>query len=252
MDHEYDKNPIHETLQRRKRRKLKKKLKLAIFLGVVIIIVFFFVSDFSKVKSIDIQGIDVLKESEILDCLSIDDSSYYLFIDKEGTEKEILALGPVKKAHVSCDFMGHVSIEIEEALPVAYASIGDDVYEINDAGKAFCVQDQQRIQLLKSFVHVQNFKDQKMLNAFAKEFYQVSTLMQNEMSDIFLNPEPADPTLLKCLLKNNKVIMIRIEDLATRLTEDQFSYEAYQKTYQNVCEFRFTKKNLFLTECGQE
>ena len=37
-----------------------------------------------------------------------------------------------------------------------------------------------------------------MLEEFARGFYKVPTLMQNEMSDIILEPQAADPTRLKC------------------------------------------------------
>ncbi len=230
---EYDENPVRRTLKQRKKRKLKRKFKVLLVVFFVSLIAFFLLSDYSKVKEIQINGIDITTPKEILENISISQSSYYFMINQDKIKEEIETLPTIKKAQVDVDWKGNVSIDIEEATMIAYANINNQIYEINDIGRIVKVNDQKRIQKLKAFPFVQNFSSEKLLQEFAEGFYKVPTLFQNEMSEILLEPKPGDQTSLKCLMKDDKIVYVRIEDLATRLNDDQFNYEAYKTKYKD-------------------
>lgn len=243
---EYDENPVRKTLKQRKKKKLKRKFKIILGLCFFGILAFYLLSDYSKVKSIQIYGNSLTEKEEILDYISINQSSYYMFMNTNKIEKQIKELPAIKDVTVQCNWIGNVTIKIQEAQPIAYAKINQDTYEINSIGNLIKITDQQRISQLKALPYVSEFKDEKLLKKFAEGFQKVPTLMQNEISDIILEPQSADPTRLKCLLKGNKTLYIRIEDLSTRLDDEFFNYEAYKTKYKDKHTFSIEGKHLYL------
>ena len=233
--HEYDENPVRKTLKQRKKKKLKRKVKILLVLCLLIILAFYLISDYSKVKSIHISGNSLTEKEEILEHITISQSSYYMFMNTHKIEKQIKLLPAIKEATVQCDWVGNIKIEVQEAQPIAYAKINKDIYEINNIGNIIKTTDQDRISLLKS-----------LLKQFAEGFKDVPTLMQNEISDIILSPQRGDETRLKCLLKGDKILYIRIEDLSTRLDDEIFNYEAYKTKYKDKYSFSIEGIHLYL------
>lgn len=251
MYNEYDENQVKKIMHKRKKKRLKRKVKVFIFAVCMILIALFVTSDLPKVKSIQVSGLESLSQDKVLSSLSVNRSSYYLFMSSKSLSKEIENIPEVKSAKVNCDMVGNVKINVQEAQPIAYATINNQYYEINELGNVIETNDKERIQVLKAFPQLHDFQSVDTLKSFAEEFKDVPTLMQNEMSDIILTAKKTDPTLLKCILKNKKVIQIRIEDLSYRLSEDQFNYEAYKVGFKNVCTFKFEGKYLYLEDCNK-
>ena len=244
--HEYDENPVRKTLKQRKKKKLKRKVKILLVLCLLIILAFYLISDYSKVKSIHISGNSLTEKEEILEHITISQSSYYMFMNTHKIEKQIKLLPAIKEATVQCDWVGNIKIEVQEAQPIAYAKINKDIYEINNIGNIIKTTDQDRISLLKSLPYVSEFKEEKLLKQFAEGFKDVPTLMQNEISDIILSPQRGDETRLKCLLKGDKILYIRIEDLSTRLDDEIFNYEEYKTKYKDKYSFSIEGIHLYL------
>ena len=244
--HEYDENPVRKTLKQRKKKKLKRKVKILLVLCLLIILAFYLISDYSKVKSIHISGNSLTEKEEILEHITISQSSYYMFMNTHKIEKQIKLLPAIKEATVQCDWVGNIKIEVQEAQPIAYAKINKDIYEINNIGNIIKTTDQDRISLLKSLPYVSEFKEEKLLKQFAEGFKDVPTLMQNEISDIILSPQRGDETRLKCLLKGDKILYIRIEDLTTRLDDEIFNYEAYKTKYKDKYSISIEGIHLYL------
>ena len=244
--HEYDENPVRKTLKQRKKKKLKRKVKILLVLCLLIILAFYLISDYSKVKSIHISGNSLTEKEEILEHITISQSSYYMFMNTHKIEKQIKLLPAIKEATVQCDWVGNIKIEVQEAQPIAYAKINKDIYEINNIGNIIKTTDQDRISLLKSLPYVSEFKEEKLLKQFAKGFKDVPTRMQDEISDIILSPQRGDETRLKCLLKGDKILYIRIEDLSTRLDDEIFNYEAYKTKYKDKYSFSIEGIHLYL------
>lgn len=244
--HEYDENPVRKTLKQRKKKKLKRKVKILLVLCLLIILAFYLISDYSKVKSIHISGNSLTEKEEILEHITISQSSYYMFMNTHKIEKQIKLLPAIKEATVQCDWVGNIKIEVQEAQPIAYAKINKDIYEINNIGNIIKTTDQDRISLLKSLPYVSEFKEEKLLKQFAEGFKDVPTLMQNEISDIILSPQRGDEKRLKCLLKGDKILYIRIEDLSTRLDDEIFNYEAYKTKYKDKYSFSIEGIHLYL------
>lgn len=243
---EYDVNPVYHTYKQRKKRKLKKKVKIICILFILMIIVGYLLSPYSKIKTIQVRGNENISKEEIIEYISVDLSSYYFLVDKKNIQNEVKECPVIKQVSVQMDWVGHLIIEVEEASPIAYAQINDIYYEINDIGN---IVEIDNIEGMKSLPFVSHFKDKDILKKFAEGFCQVPSLMQNEISDIILESQKADPHKLKCLMKDNKKVYVRIEDLATKLNDEQFNYEAYKSASKDNCIFSIEGRNVYMSPC---
>lgn len=242
---EHDENQVHKILKQKKKKKMKKKIKILFGVIFLIAIIGLFMSPVLKVKTIAIKGLQLIEKEDILQHISIKDS-YYFLLNKDNLEKQIKELERVKDVQVTSDLLGKINIDITEAQAIAYASINNQIYEINEVGQVIEIKDQERIDTLKSLPMVMNFKDLEMLKKFASEYKDVSSLNRYNMSDISLKPMPADETLLECLLIDDYIIYIRIEDLSSRLGEGGFDFEAQKTKYPDQRILSFEGKNMYV------
>ncbi len=244
---EYDENQVKKTLKKRKKKKLKKRIKVIIVLLLILCIVAYLFSDLSRIRTIKITGIDYTTEEEVMDAIDVNETYMYFLVDKSDVAEQVETLPAVKSATVSIGLFGGMTIKITEAEAIAYASIDNQYYMINDAGKIVEITDEQANEL-KLLTYVQDFTSTEMLSEFAKQYKDVPSLMQNEISDIVLSPQSADETRLQCITKEGRYIYIRIEDLASRLSDDQFNYELYKSTYSDKCTFSIEGNYIYMSE----
>lgn len=237
---EHDENQVKKILKNKKKKRMKRKINIILIFLVMILISSYFISDYSKVQSIEVNGNDHIETKLILENISINDDSIYLFIDKKNTEKEIKKLGLVKKTKVSCDLFGHVSIDIEEAEAVAYCTIDKKTYVIDELGKVSKTNDKKLIEELKTTPRIVDFPDLKFLKTFAKEYVKIPELIKNKTSDISYAPKKYDETRIEFLMVDGRKLYLRVEDMVEQL--EVFDYEANIETYKDKCIFSFEGK----------
>lgn len=244
---EHDENQVKKILKTKKKKKFKRRIKIFIVIVILILIVSYFMSDFSRVQSIKVSGNHCVETSLILDSISIDNKSIYLFVDKEKVESDVEKLGLIKKVNVSCDLLGNVTIEIEEAELVAYCVIDKKTYVIDELGKVSETNDKKMIADLQSTPQLLQFPDLKFLKSFAKEYIQISDIIKTQISDITYAPQKHDETRVEFLMDNGKKLYLRVEDMVSQL--ESFDYEAYMKKHKDKCIFSFEGKKLYLESC---
>lgn len=244
---EHDENQVKKILKSKKKKKLKKRIKILLFLLFVIALGAFFFSDYSKVKSIQVVGNEEVKSQDILDHISLNRDSIYLFVDKKKVAQEIKEVGMIKRASVSIDLIGHVVIEIEEAEKVAYCEIGNHIYVIDELGGVSETEDKAIIKSLQSCPQILEFKDLKFLKQFAKEYVKIPELIKNQTSDIIYSPESGDQTRLEFIMDNGKTLYLRVEDMADQLA--RIDYEAFMTGYSDRCVFSFEGEHIYMKKC---
>lgn len=244
---EHDENQVKKLLKTKKKKKLKKRIKVLLILLVLIIIGMYFFSDLSKIQSIQVIGNDEVKTQDIIDHISIDKNSFYLFVDKKKVVEEVKELGMIKKANVSIDLLGNVTIEIEEAEKVAYCEIGKKIYLIDELGHVVETHDKKVIESLQSCPRLSGFKDLKFLKTFAKEYVQIPELIKSQTSDIVFSPKDSDETRLEFVMDNGKTLYLRVEDMVEQLKK--FDYEAFMTAYSDRCVFSFEGKHIYMKKC---
>lgn len=243
--HEHNENQVLQILKQKKKKRLKRKIKIVFVVLFGLLLIGLLRSPLLKVKEVSIQGLQNMNQEDIREHISINDS-YYILLNKANIEAKIKELPQVKDVNVKCDIFGYIIIEVKEAQAIAYATIDDQTYEINDAGNILFTKDQNRINELKTLPVVRNFQDTDMLIKFAEAYKDVSSLNRNYISDVMLKPLPADETLLECLLVDDYIIYIRIEDLSYWLKGHAFDFEAQKTKYPDQKILSFEGKYMYM------
>lgn len=244
---EHDENQVKKILKNKKKKKLKRRLKIFLVIIVAGLICAFFASDYSKVKSIQIEGNQDISSKEILNHITINKDTFFFLVNKGQIAQEVKEIGMIKKAVVSMDLIGNVTIYIEEADKVAYSEMREETYIIDELGGVSVTNDQEIIQELHSSPRIMNFKDLELLQSFAKEYVKIPELIKTQISDILYDPKDNDQTRLKFIMDNGKIFYLRIEDMADQL--NRIDYEAFMTGYSDRCVFSFEGNYIYTEEC---
>lgn len=244
---EHDVNQVEKILKTKKKKKLKRRFKILIFLMIFVMIGAYFLSDYSKVRLIRIIGNEEVATQDILDAISVNQESYYLFVNTSKIESEVKAVALIKKASVSKDLLGNIKIEVEETDKVAYCIIGDVTYVIDELGNVVETEDPDVIQSLQACPYLSDFKDLDFLKTFAKAYVDIPELIKNQTSDIIYAPKKSDETRLKFIMNNGKILYLRVEDMVEQLKK--FDYEAFMTAYSDRCEFSFEGEHVYMEKC---
>lgn len=205
---------------------------------------YYFTSDYSKVKSLQVIGNEEVKTEDILKAITVNQSHIHLFVRTSSIEKEVKSIPMIKKVNVTKDLFGHIKIEVEEAEKVAYCVIDGTTYVIDELGGVSKTEDPRVIHELQSCPQLSGFKDEKFLKTFAKEYVQISELIKNQTSDIMYEPKPGDETRLKFLMVNGKILYLRVEDMVKQLSN--FDYEANMTAHPDIKVFSFEGGYLYM------
>lgn len=247
---EYDENQVDKLFKKKKKKKLKRKVKILTFLFCIVIIIAYFVSDLSKVKSIEVIGNKEVSSKLIEEASAINNKTIFLLMNKGKIEENIKELALIKKANVSFDLLGNVTIEIEESKKVAYCVIENKTYVVDELGKVVETTDPNVKETLKSCPRLSDFVSLDFLKEFSKEYAKVPELIKTLTSDIVYSPLTADESRVIFILDNGKKLIVRVEDMADELM--RFPYEAYMVSYQNKCEFDFSGDFIYMRDCKTE
>ena len=245
---EHDVNQVDKIYRKNKLKKKKRRLKVLLFSIVVIALGYYFSSDYSKVKSVKIEGVVDLDKEELLEKIPITTSDYHLFLRTKKIENEVKDIPLIGDCHITKDFTGHVVVEVTESQKIAYARIGKSVYLIDDQGRVVETKNKDVIKELKTCPQLLKFKDLKFLKKFAKEYIRIPELIKNQISDIVYAPASSDPSRLKFMMNNGKILYLRVEEMANQLQPDVFDYEAFMTAYSKYNVFRFEGKHVYMDE----
>ena len=245
---EHDENQTQLLRKNRKKKKLKRKIKIVIVLLLLLLVAGYFISDYSRVQTIVIEGQQEVSKEEILDTISVHKGDVLLFVNTGHVEDEISQLPFIKKVRVTKSLLGSVRIEIEEAQKVAYCVIGKKTYVIDELGNVSETKDQDLITSLQATPRITQFKDLKLLKQFAKEYVKIPEIVKSQTSDILYDPQNADETRLKFIMDDGKILYLRIEDRADQLN-NRYDYVANKEAFKNKCVFSFEGNYVYMKDC---
>lgn len=206
-DHEEKLQEIQDKKRRRKRK--RKFLKLIFLCGFMIFIVFYFISDYSKVKSLSVDGSRFYEDEEIFKKAGLSyDTRFILmpsFYISHNLEKDPL----IKKVKVEKNMQGNITLKVKEEKIVGYQ-----------------IKDNKNISLLKSdgtFVklgveNLDKITQLPLLGEFPKDVYTklgksfdqgkkgVSQEVISMISEITLSPTTYDEFMVKLLMQDGNVV----------------------------------------------
>lgn len=241
---EHDENQVLAMRNKLRRKKRKRRRRFAVAVLVVILTTVFFLSDLSKVKSIDITGCQILDKQYILDSLSVHEhSSYFFTVDESQLEKEIEKLIFVAQADVSKSFFGHITIKINEQEPALYSYIDNCLYVVDEDGAIAEDRNQKWLTYVQRTPQAMNF-DKDHFKQFVEAYVQLPSDVQNQISTLVFEPNDNDPDKCRFEMDDGKIFYVRIENMVEQLTSS--NYYMVMNQYPDYKYYDFLGKNVYV------
>lgn len=243
---EHDYNQV-QTMRRKIRNKKKKRRRRALALLIIIVaFVAFLMSDYSKIKSIDVTGNERVSTDYILKNISVQKKKTFIFsMSCRQTEKEIEKLDFVKKANVKKSLLGHVDIDIVESQPLTYAKMNNVLYIVDETGKVIKDENQSWLSYVQRCPEALEF-DEDTLVRFAKNYKKISSIVRNRISAITLLKESNDPDKCQLELDDGKIFYVRIDQMEKQLTSN--NYYLVIKKYPDAKHYDFLGRNVYVNQ----
>jgi cell division septal protein FtsQ len=220
---EHDRNQVSEVLRARKKRKRKKMRRRILFVLVIVLIGLYFVTDISKVQTIDIIGNTRLSKEAITNISGVKEhENINLFVSTGNITDTIKKMPGIKEVKVTKDMSGHITITVTETSLIAFSQIAQEVYIIDEQGNVMKDASEAAKAQIQYCPEVFNM-DEERLKEFAKQYSKIPTQVRNQVSDILYVPENADETRCQFNMDDGKILYLRIEDMAKQLAGDRYA-----------------------------
>lgn len=97
---EHDENQVQKKYKSNQRLKVKRRIKILFVLLVFILVGTYFISDYSRISKISIQGCQEVKQEDVLKTMTLKKGDIILFVNTNKIEEEIKKMPLVKKVNV--------------------------------------------------------------------------------------------------------------------------------------------------------
>lgn len=220
---DYDRDQVKVILKKRKAKRRKKRIKILLVILMIILIIAFFISDYSRLKSITVNGINRIERQEIVDAAKINlHQDYIFFTNTDAIASRIKKVSLVKDVKVSKNLFGDITIKVVEADPIGQCMIGDILYVIDETGRIAIDNNGLLINYVQRCPRLNNF-DYDRLVEFSKEFAKIPSQVINQISDINYAPQTADETRCEFIMDDGKILYLRYDDMAEQLKGNYYA-----------------------------
>lgn len=196
---------------------LQRYIPILVVNIIFILIMSYFISPWSKVDTVSVEGNKAVYDQTIINHSSIrgGDSIVDLLKNTETIEKNIQKQLPqVSKTKVKLAGMNDVVIQVEEYETVAYIANEAAYLRVLENGKV--LDDAYNISLGNQPV-LSNFKEGKALNLMIKQLSQLDTPTLNLISEIELVDDATNPLLVQAFMNNGSRVLSSIPDFSEKM-----------------------------------
>lgn len=241
---EYNSDPRKVLLRKKKKLRLKKKAKIFLSLLVLSLIVLYFISDLSRIRTISVEGNQTISTKYIQKVLSQYKKDTIFLLNTNKVEKKVLDMPLIKKADVSKNLLGHLSVRVSEGDILAYATIKNKTYIIDSMGHVFENSPEMGLGDVKKYVKVSYFKSYGQLKNFAKEYVKIPENVHSSVSDIILSNSKTEPFRVRMIMDNGKILVVRVNEMVDVF--ERFDYQANNVVQKDVQTYVFMNGKLYM------
>lgn len=214
-------NPVTDLLKKKRKQKRTKRFKRIMCLLIILGFVTYLSSGVSKIDEINITGNelvstdDILKYSGLIEGQSID-----VFTRTGAIKDAVLNIAGIKEVSIKRNYTGTVSITVIEDSVIGYHTYEKQTGLVTLSGEV--VFSNQNIDKYGNQPMLKDF-DKEHLEQFAKQYALIPTQVRNLISDIAFVPQSGDQTRCEFYMDDGKVVIVRIEDMASQLAGDNYA-----------------------------
>ncbi|MFC6465431.1 cell division protein FtsQ/DivIB [Marinilactibacillus sp. GCM10026970] len=204
--------------KKNKWNRLKAKwFGLVLFFSLTLFIGIYFLTPYSQVGAIVVEGTDEVLDQEIINESKIrsGDSLWQTYFNKSEIEKEIKATLPqVRSMELTIKDFHDVHFDISEYETVAYLYKENTYFKILDNEKVLREPYPNNVGNLPTFF---NFVDENVLQQMLSEYNQLDQSIQSMISEVEWIESERNPLLVKAYMNNGNEVLASIPSFSERL-----------------------------------
>lgn len=235
--------------EKRTRFFITNKLKvfiLGILSGFVIVVLMYFLSDFSKVKGIKIEGNYFLSKDEVLELSGLNMNSRYLLIFDSMIESKIKTSPFVESAKINVKSDGTIYINILEKKIIGYTYVRYPEIVFGDA--TLLEMEEKHTYLLSKIPLIVGFDEN--IEGLSKSFKDVEQAKIESISEIHRFEYSYDPNGIELVLKDGNRFFASFYSISFF---NQYNSIASVLTDKNVCLYAVENTTtLYQSECPED
>lgn len=215
----YNINQVERILKYKKKRKKIKKRKIFSFIVICSSLFALFV-----IPTIDSYEICGITDSNLQKKIDVKVKEYKnssligSFFFKGHLEHQLEKMDEVINAEVKLKKSSMI-VNIIEASPIAFASINNQNYYVNELGNVVPTSSE-----IKDTTLCMNFDSISLLKEFGKKYCLIEGYIQNEISDVIYIQDKLDPYLVELNLNNGNVIKLSFQRINDYLNSSSYNY----------------------------
>ncbi|MBW3113961.1 MULTISPECIES: cell division protein FtsQ/DivIB [Bacillaceae] len=205
---------IPKLKQHRKKKANRRLMLLLSLFFLMILSVVYFQSPLSHVKTVDVNGNELISNKKVLQESGIDSGMNVWSVNKDKTVEQLKKLPEVKDAKVELTFPNSYEITIHEYDKKAYLSKGNKFFVILSNGK---VLDKGTGAVPVDAPLLRGFEEDKVLVKMVKELGELPDEVQHLISEINLVPKKTDQYHLTLFMNDGFEVSATIRSFSEKM-----------------------------------
>lgn len=196
---------------------LQRYIPIVVINVIVILILSYFISPYSKVGTISVEGNEAVYVQEIIDesGMRVGDSLIDTVQEQEAIQNEITKQLPqVKNTTVEREGFNHIIIKVAEFSTVAYIAQEGSYLRVLENGTV--LDDAYNVSIGNQPV-LSNFEEGDALNLMIEELSRLDTPILNLISEIELMEHRSNPLFIRVFMNNGNRVLSSIPTFSEKI-----------------------------------
>lgn len=206
-----------EEYAHKKNRNLRRLLIIVAFFSVNIFLILYFISPFSDVGEISVEGTEEVIVQEVIESSHLQggESLWRSYFGKKAAEERIKEKIPqIKQASISLQGMNDLLINISEYQTAAYLEQDNFFLKILENGTILVRKEQVA---RGGYPVLIKFEEGETLRRFLKEYETLDPVLQRSISEIEYTPSNLDKFRIRFYMNDGNEVVASIPTFADRL-----------------------------------
>lgn len=202
--------------KKRKRKRRRKKIRLVCTLAIFISLTLYFISDASKIKTLEVNGNIYYSDQQILDQANLSYDSRYVFHPTFLLRMKLKKLDLVNDVKINRSWNGNISINVTEDKVIGYYVTNNENRLLLGDGTSKSVSE-ENLEKIVNFPLIDGFSDEQLKNlakAFTKKGDEVESSVIAMISEILPHEESYDKHAVKIVMQDGNTLYGSYDDIS--------------------------------------
>lgn len=201
--------------KKRKRKRRRRKIQFVCSLIILISVTLYFISDASKVKTLEVQGNLYYSSEQILDQAGLSYESRYILHPSFWLKFKLKNLELIESINIKKSLDGKISIQIEEKKVIGYYITDEENKLLLGDGSSYTVSE-SNLEKIVNYPLIDGFSDEQLQNlaaSFTISGNEVSDEIISMISEIQPHEESYDEHAVKIIMQDGNTLYGSYDDI---------------------------------------